>query len=727
MLGEAQKLFDETAERNVVSWNGLLAGYVRNERCEDAVRLFKEMVFNGTTPNEFGFSCVLNACTGSRDSQSGWEIHGLLTRLGYDSDPFTANALVDMYAKLGAIEYATVVFERICERDIVSWNAFIAGCVLHGHDYQALDLLSQMKASGTLPNAFTLSSILKACAGAGMLGLGQQIHGYLIKADSSSDVYVGVGLVDMYAKSSHLEDAKRAFNSIPEKDLISWNALISGCSHSNRHEEALCLFSKMRKEGFSVNRTTLSAVLKSMASLEVISESKQVHALAMKEGLISDSHVANGLIDAYGKCGLIEEAKRAFEECPLDDVIAFTSMITALSQCGQGEEAIKLFSEMLRKKLEPDSFVVSSLLNACASLSAYEQGKQMHAHMLKLHFMSDVFAGNALVNMYAKCGSIEDANLAFSLIHDRGVVSWSAMIGGLAQHGHGKEALNLFRKMLAERVSPNHVTLTSVLCACNHAGLIEEAEHYFDSMKDMFGIEKTQEHYACMIDLLGRAGRLNDAMELVNSMPFEANASVWGALLGASRVHGDTELGRKAAEKLFVLEPEKSGTHVLLANTYASAGMWDDVAKVRRSMKDSGVKKEPAMSWIELKDKIHTFIVGDKSHERSTEIYAKLEELGELMNKAGYVPLVEVDLHDVERSEKELLLSHHSEKLAVAFGLISTPPGTPIRVKKNLRVCKDCHTVFKFISKIVSREIIIRDTNRFHHFTEGACSCGDYW
>nr|CAD1816961.1 unnamed protein product [Ananas comosus var. bracteatus] len=360
------------------------------------------MVFNGTTPNEFGFSCVLNACTGSRDSQSGREIHGLLTRLGYDSDPFTANALVDMYAKLGAIESATVVFERICERDIVSWNAFIAGCVLHGHDYQALDLLSQMKASGTLPNAFTLSSILKACAGAGMFGLGQQIHGYLIKADSSSDVYVGVGLVDMYAKSSHLEDAKRAFNSIPEKDLISWNALISGCSHSNRHEEALCLFSKMRKEGFSVNRTTLSAVLKSMASLEVISESKQVHALAMKEGLISDSHVANGLIDAYGKCGLIEEAKRAFEECPLDDVIAFTSMITALSQCGQGEEAIKLFSEMLRKKLEPDSFVVSSLLNACASLSAYEQGKQMHAHMLKLHFMSDVFAGNALVNMLLK-------------------------------------------------------------------------------------------------------------------------------------------------------------------------------------------------------------------------------------------------------------------------------------------------------------------------------------
>jgi len=230
-----------------------------------------------------------------------------------------------------------------------------------------------------------------------------------------------------------------------------------------------------------------------------------------------------------------------------------------------------------------------------------------------------------------------------------------------------------------------------------------------------------------MIDVLGRAGRLKSAMELVDNMPFEASAAVWGALLGAARVHGDIELGKKAAEMLFVLEPEKSGTHILLANTYASVGLWDRASEVRRSMKDSRVKKEPGMSWVELKDKVHTFIVGDMSHERSEEIYSKLEELRELMSKAGYVPMPEVDLHDVERGEKEMLLWQHSERLAVAFALISTPAGAPIRVKKNLRVCRDCHNALKFMCKIVEREIVVRDTNRFHHFRDGACSCGDYW
>nr|XP_016494163.1 PREDICTED: pentatricopeptide repeat-containing protein At4g02750-like [Nicotiana tabacum]XP_016494164.1 PREDICTED: pentatricopeptide repeat-containing protein At4g02750-like [Nicotiana tabacum]XP_016494165.1 PREDICTED: pentatricopeptide repeat-containing protein At4g02750-like [Nicotiana tabacum]XP_016494166.1 PREDICTED: pentatricopeptide repeat-containing protein At4g02750-like [Nicotiana tabacum] len=246
-------------------------------------------------------------------------------------------------------------------------------------------------------------------------------------------------------------------------------------------------------------------------------------------------------------------------------------------------------------------------------------------------------------------------------------------------------------------------------------------------MKDSFAIEPTQEHYACMIDVLGRAGKLNDAIDLVNKMPFEANASVWGALLGAARIHKNVEVGQRAAEMLFNLQPEKSGTHVLLANIYASVGLWGDVAKVRRLMKDSRVKKEPGMSWIEIKDSIFTFIVGDRSHLRNDEIYAKLEELGQLMAKAGYVPMVDTDLHDVERKQKEILLSYHSEKLAVAFGLIATPPGAPIRVKKNLRICLDCHTAFKFICKIVSREIIIRDINRFHHFKDGSCSCGDYW
>ncbi|KAF0914814.1 hypothetical protein E2562_031917 [Oryza meyeriana var. granulata] len=434
-MDDARRVFDEAgSERNAVSWNGLMTAYVKNDQCGDAIQVFGEMVWSGIQPTEFGFSCVVNACTGSRNLEAGRQVHAMVVRTGYDKDVFTANALVDI--------------------------------------------------------------ILKACAGADAFDLGRQVHGFMIKADADSDDYIGVGLVDMYAKHHFLDDA--------------------------------------RKEGLGVNRTTLAAVLKSTASLEAVS---------------------------------------------------------ATRQCDHGEGAIKLFMEMLRKGLEPDPFVLSSLLNACASLSAYEQGKQVHAHLIKRQFMSDVFAGNALVYTYAKCGSIEDAELAFSSLPERGVVSWSAMIGGLAQHGHGKKALELFRRMVDEGIDPNHITMTSVLCACNHAGLVDEAKRYFNSMKEMFGIDRTEEHYSCMIDLLGRAGKLDDAMELVNSMPFQANASVWGALLGASRVHKDPELGRLAAEKLFSLEPEKSG-------------MWDEVAKVRKLMKDSNIKKEPAMSWVEVKDKV---------------------------------------------------------------------------------------------------------------------------
>ncbi|KAK0578299.1 hypothetical protein LWI29_008305 [Acer saccharum] len=724
---DARRLFDAIPERSVVSWNSLFSSYVQSDFYKEAVDLFQEMVLSGIRPNEFSLSSMINVCASLGDGGQGSKIHGYLIKLGYDSDPFSANALVDMYAKVGNLEDAVAVFEEINRPDIIAWNAVIAGCVLHESHDLALKLFREMKSSGTYPNMFTLSSALKACAGMGIKELGRQLHSSLIKMDVKWDYVVGGGLVDMYAKCDSMDDSRLVFDLIPEKDLVAWNALISGYSQNGEDREAVSLFPLMYREGVGFNHTTLSVVLKSIASLQAIDVCKQVHALSIKSGFESDNYVVNSLTDTYGKCGHVKDATTIFKEFPVVDLMAFTSMITAYVQDGQGEEALKLYLEMQDREIKPDSFVCSSLLNACANLSAYEQGKQVHVHLIKLGFMSDTFAGNSLVNMYAKCGSIDDADRAFSEIPVRGIVSWSAMIGGLAQHGHGKDALQLFNQMLKDGVSPNHITLVSVLCACNHAGLVNEAKQYFQSMEKLFGIQPMQEHYACMIDLLGRAGKLDEAMELLNTMPFQANASVWGALLGAARIHKNIELGQHAAEMLFALEPNKSGTHVLLANIYASVGMWENVAMARRLMKDSKVKKEPAMSWVEVKDKVYTFIVGDRSHARTDEIYAKLDELRDLLNKAGYVPMVEIDLHDVGQSEKEQLLYHHSERLAVAFGLIATPPGATIRVKKNLRVCIDCHEALKFISKVVSREIIVRDINRFHHFKDGLCSCGDYW
>lgn len=725
---QSRRLFKEIPMPSVVSWNALFGCYVQGDLCREAVHFFEEMLLCGIKPNEFSLSTMLNACTGLGDNSNGRKAHGYLIKLGYELDPFSANALVDMYAKVGGLIEAVEVFENIKQPDIVSWNTIIACCVLHGRHDRALQFFVRMRRCGMIcPNRFTLSSAIKAGAGLGIKELGMQLHSLFIKMETKLDLFAAVGLVDMYFKCGLVCDAKEVWDLMQDKDLIAWNTVISGHTLNGEHMESLCLFTEMYEKGMSFNQTTLSTVLKSTATLKALSSCQQLHALTVKSGFEFDTYIVNGLIDSYGKCGYVKEATRIFEDCPVRDLMSFTSMITTYSQSEQGEEALKLYLEMQDLGLKPDDFVYSSLLNACANLSAFEQGKQIHVHVVKSGFMGDIFAGNSLVNMYAKCGSIEDAGCAFSEIPVRGVISWSAMIGGLAQHGHGKEALNLFNEMLDEGVPPNHVTLISVLYACNHAGLVTQAKWYFNSMKKLFGFEPLQEHYACMIDLLGRAGKLNEAVSLMNTMPFQANASVWGALLGAARIHKNVELGRHAAEMLFFLEPEKSGTHVLLANIYASAGMWEDTAKVRRFMKDTNIKKEPAMSWIEVKGKVHTFIVGDRSHCRSEEIYAKLDELGDLMNKAGYVPVVETDLHNVDRSEKEVLLHYHSERLAVVFGLITTPAGAPIMVKKNLRVCVDCHNVLKFVCKIVSREIIVRDVTRFHHFRDGLCSCGDYW
>ncbi|KAK1422690.1 hypothetical protein QVD17_17976 [Tagetes erecta] len=724
---DSRRLFDQIPERNIVSWNALFSCYTQGDKFEQAVVLFDDMIGSGLRPDEFSLSTIINACTGLRDANLGRKIHGCLVKHGYGSDPFSMNALVDMYSKVGDFEDAVSIFDQIRNPDIVSWNAVIAGCVLHEYNDMAIELLLKMRRSRIKPNMFTFSSALKACSGLGVQDLGQQFHSILIKSDIELDPFLCCGLIDIYSKCGEMEDATRVYNMMPEKELIALNALLCGHSHNNNDIECLSLFATEHRDGIGFNETTLLAILNSAASLQVVNVGEQIHGLSFRTGFQSDPFVINSLIDCYAKCGSVEKARKVFDESLIADLATFTSLISAYAQSGQGEEAIKFYLKMQDLELKPDPFICSSLLNTSASLSAYEQGKQIHVHTLKFGLLSDTFTANSLVNMYARCGSIDDATRAFSEVPEKGIVSWSAMIGGFAQHGHGKEALALFDEMLKDGIAPNNVTLVSVLCACNHAGLVTQAKHYFETMEDVFGIKPTQEHYACMIDILGRAGKLDEAMNLVNSMPFEANASVWGALLGAAKTHKNVDLGQLAAQKLMLLDPEKSGTHVLLANIYASAGLWDNVADVRRLMKDSKVKKEPGMSWLEVKDRVYTFIVGDRSHFMTKEIYEKLEELMELIGKEGYVPVLEIDLHNVNRSEKELLLSYHSEKLAVAFGLIATPSRAPIRVKKNLRVCIDCHTFLKFVSKVVTREIVVRDINRFHHFRDGSCSCGDYW
>ncbi|KAJ9565968.1 LOW QUALITY PROTEIN: hypothetical protein OSB04_001934 [Centaurea solstitialis] len=723
---DSTRLFDRIPDRNIVSWNALFSCYTQGGFFTEAVGLFREMVGGGMRPDEFSLSTIINACTGLGDVKEGRKIHGYLTKHGFGSDPFSCNALVDMYSKVGDFEDCKRVFERMPNHDIVSWNAVIAGCVLHERNDAALELLVTMRRSGIAPNMFTFSSVLKACSGLGLRDLGRQFHSVMIKSDIELDPFLCCGLIDIYSKCGEIDDATQVYDKMPEKQLIALNALLCGHSQNGNDLEALSVFAENYRDGIGFNETTLLAILNSAAGLRDITVTEEVHGLSLKTGYLSDPFVVNSLIDSYAKCGRLENATMVFDDSPIPDLATFTSLISGYAQLGQGEEAIKIYVKMQDLDLKPDPFICSSLLNASAMLSAYEQGKQIHVHALKFGLLSDVFTANSLVNMYARSGSIDDADRAFNEVPEKGIVSFSAMIGGLAQHGHGEKALALFDNMLKDGIAPNNVTLVSILSACNHAGLVTRAKTFFESMEGVFGIKPTQEHYACMIDILGRAGKLDEAMGLVDEMPFEANAAVWGAVLGAAKTHKNVEIGERAARELMAIEPEKSGTHVLLANIYASAGLWQNVAEVRRVMKGSKVKKEPGMSWVEVKDKVYTFIVGDRSHFMSKEIYEKLDELMTLVGKLGYVPVLEIDLHNVVSSEKEVLLSYHSEKLAVAFGLIAIRAG-PIRVKKNLRVCVDCHSFLKFVCQVAEREIVVRDINRFHHFKDGCCSCGDYW
>jgi len=400
----------------------------------------------------------------------------------------------------------------------------------------------------------------------------------------------------------------------------------------------------------------------------------------------------------------------------------------AMPKLDDCDGATNIFIKMTMHGLKPNEFTISSVIDACASPTAgVDLGRQFHAISIKHRCHDALCVSSALVSMYARKGSIESAQCVFERQTDRDLVSWNSMLSGYAQHGYSQKALDVFRQMEAEGIEMDGVTFLSVIMGCAHAGLVEEGQQYFDSMGRDYGITPTMEHYACMVDLYSRADKLDEAMSLIEGMPFPAGPMVWRTLLGACKVHKNVELGKLVAEKLLSLEPLDSAIYVLLSNIYSAAGKWKEKDEVRKLMDTKKVKKEAGCSWIQIKNKVHSFIASDKSHPLSEQIYAKLRAMTAKLKQEGYCPDTSFALHEVAEEQKEAMLAMHSERLALAFGLIATPPGAPLHIFKNLRVCGDCHTVIKMVSQIEDREIVMRDCSRFHHFNSGVCSCGDFW
>ncbi|MQL86706.1 hypothetical protein Taro_019244, partial [Colocasia esculenta] len=501
-----------------------------------------------------------------------------------------------------------------------------------------------------------------------------------------------------------------------------------GLVDNRRYDETVSFFREIYgEESVNPDQVSFSSVLCACASNGGLVFGKQVHACAIKLGVDSLAYVNNSLIDMYGKCGSFIESRLLFGCASHKDVVTWNVIAMGWTQNDQFEEACTCFWAMRREGIHPDEASFSTALYASAGLAALDQGASVHSQIVKTGFVKNPCVGSSLITMYAKCGDLEHALRVFQEMEgSRSVVSWTAMIKACQQHGRGNQVIDLFEKMLGEGLEPDYITYVCILSACSHNGLVDRGFQYFNSMSEVHGIDPGYEHYACMVDMLGRAGRLVEARALINKMPIAPDASIWGALLGACRNYGSLDMGKEAAYKLFEMEPHNSGNYVLLCSMYVRHGKFKEAEEVRRLMGLNRVRKETSCSWIDVKNRTHVFTVHDRSHHRSNEIYNMLGLLEDLVKKKGYVAELQYAIDGVEE-HKEHDLWYHSERLALAFGLISLPASAPIRIKKNIRTCLDCHMVMKLVSDILKREIILRDTNRFHQFTNGSCSCGDYW
>lgn len=749
------KVFDKMPERDQVSWNSIISALCRHEEWEDALQAFWVMQEENVVPSSFTLVSVVSVCgnLGVVDGlRLGKQVHAYSLRKG-EVRTYTINALMAMYAKLGKLDYAKSLLYTFEDRDLVTWNTIISSFSQNDCFTEALGFLKFMVHKGIKPDGVTVASVLPACSHLELLDLGKEIHAYVMKnQDLSENSFVASALVDMYSNCKQVSIGRQVFDNTQVRNIAIWNAMLAGYTLNGCFEEALRLFIDMLEvAGVFPNPTTMASVLPSCVHSQAFLDREGIHGFVIKLGFGSNTYVQNALMDMYSRIGKIDVSKGLFDSMEHKDIVSWNTMITGCVVCGQHSEALLLLHEMQRfndkdnseHEIENDtrtrtshranSITLMAILPGCGSLSALAKGKEIHAYAIKNNMASDFAVGSALVDMYAKCGCLIMSKRVFDHMPKKNVITWNVLIMAYGMHGQGEEALCLFRKMAAEvsegsEVKPNEVTFIAVFAACSHSGLINEGLTLFYSMRDEYGINPTSDHYACLVDLLGRAGKLDAAYELINSMPAQYDKSgAWSSLLGACRVHKNVELGEIAARKLIQLEPHVDSHYVLLSNIYSSAGFWEKAMEVRKRMKKMGVRKEPGCSWIEFGDKVHKFLAGDALHPQSEQLHGFIEDLSERMKKQGYIPDTSCVLHNLDEEEKESLLCGHSEKLAIAFGILNTPPGRTIRVAKNLRVCNDCHTATKFISKIEKREIILRDVRRFHHFKDGTCSCGDYW
>nr|GME02960.1 pentatricopeptide repeat-containing protein At4g01030, mitochondrial [Ipomoea batatas] len=722
----ANQVFYGTPKTGSLLWNEAILVRFRNENWIEGLEMFHEMQGRGMKANSFTIAKALQACGNLRAFDEGKQIHGYVFRNAFESNLLICNALISMYVKKSNLKPAEAVFMSMENHNLSTWNTMISGytthghlndawklflelectsiepdivtwnCLLSGHFYhglyqEVLIILRRMQIVGYKPNPRSLTYVIQAISELGSLRLGKEVHCYILRNGMDHDLHVGTSVLDMYVKNDDLASAQAVFYGIKNKNIFAWNSLISGYSFNGYFEKAISFMNHMKEDGIKPDLVTY-----------------------------------NSLVFGYSKSGHIKEALATLREIKNSglsvNVASWTALVSGCSKNGYFKDALEFSIQMQNEGVKPNSVTTASLLRACAGLALLQKGKEIHCFSIRNGFAEDAFVSTALFDMYSKCGSIKNAYKVFQRIQNKILASWNSMLMGFATYGLGKEAISLFNKMLQEKIQPDAITFTAVLSSCKHSGLIDEGWKYFDSMKTDFGVTPTIEHYSCMVDLLGRAGFLDEAWDFVQSMPMNPDSTVWGALLASCKAHGNLELGELAAKMLFKLEPYNTANYVLMINMYAASNRWQDVSRIKEMMDTVGARTEHVWSWLQIDQKIHIFSAVGKPHPDEGIIYFELYKLISEMKLLGYVADTKCVYQNIDEPEKELL--HHTEKLAITYGLIKSRNIVPaaIDIKKIGRWARNCYEKNACISTVKSCSIYTTDGVFFHLCETMLCS-----
>ncbi|GAB2262637.1 hypothetical protein Droror1_Dr00003634 [Drosera rotundifolia] len=621
---------------DITIWNTLLASYTRNTMFEEALELFDRLLrCRVLEPDGFTYPSVLKASGGLGRVLLGEMVHGRVVRNGVLADVVVSSGVVGMYGKCGRFGDAVKVFDEMPERDAACWNCVISCYYQSGQCERALGMYGEMKRFGFEPDSVTLTTVISACGRLLNLEAGKRVHRELLDKGFALDGYVSSALVDMYGKFGCVEIARGLFEKIPRKSIVAWNSMISGYSLQGDSRTCMELFRRMNEEGTKPTLTTIGSLLMACSRSANLYYGKFIHGYVVKNVLDqTDIFVFGSLIDFYFKCEAIRMAESVFHLIPKTNVIMWNVMISGYVSIGCFTEALEVFRSMREARLNPDSATFCSVLSACSQLAAIDVGKEIHDYIKDCKFEKDELVMGALLDMYAKCGAIEEARSVFNQMPERDLVSWTSMITAFGSHGRPFEALKLFEDMKLTDIEPDRVVLLAVLSTCSHAGLVDEGYNYFDQMQSNYGIEPTVEHYSCLLDLLGRAGRLHEAYAILQKEPrIREDAGLLSTLFSACHLHGELQLGEEIADFLVKKDPNCPSTYVILGNMYASLKMWDEARKVRLKIRDLRLKKSPGCSWIDVDRKIHTFLAEDNSHAQVEAIHDCLAILASHMEK----------------------------------------------------------------------------------------------